>query len=272
MRIANFRPVLVPLASIRFDRELYQRDEDRKIINLIKSEFRQGCVKAPLLNCRDVSAPEGQEEWWCYDGQHTVIACEEEGYTHIWANGTKGKDKVWEGEHCHILNNFQRKHSAKARLHSGLGGQIPEVVRFKELVERAGWKLQAISGAHVIHVNVFPTGVVGTARGVIEDSDEDTFIEVLDIMREAYGGNSKYLTAWLLRGLMRFLLKYKASPEYDRKRLIKALTPFQHLCDQYHECGGSSREGTRHVGQAETHACRAIFLRYNSTRGKVLAS
>lgn len=123
----------------------YQRPDNRKKVAKIVSEWRESRVRPPMLSER---SQEGKK-YAAYDGQHTILAAIEKGYTHLDCV-VHSLSKKEEAEDFHGINTSQTKPNTRDRFKARLTAEEPMAQRIEEILNRHGLSGVPNSGMTVL--------------------------------------------------------------------------------------------------------------------------
>lgn len=192
--------------------ELYQRDLDKNRVSRIVKEY-----DPRLLNPCKVSFRDGR--YYVFDGQHTIAV---QKAVH------KGRDcmvdcKVFYGltrcEEAELFikqNGLSRAVGVNAKFRALFNNGDKDIVGMVLACEKIGIRIDFTR-------NKAPNKIIALSSlfKVYNSADPETFLQVLEILKTAWGGEAEGFCSELLTGLWLFHQAYEG--EYDRRRLVKKL-------------------------------------------------
>ena len=227
--------------------ELYQRDIDPKRIAKMVKNYDPCLVNSVKLSYRD-------SKYWIVDGRHTSVLEKT-------VRG-KGKDvivdcKVFYGltrldemELFVAQNGDSAAVSANSKLKALYNFGDPDVVGMVTAAQCAGVRIDFTKGQAMNKVTA-----VKTLLSIYMRVPRDQFLDILNVIREAWGGMPESFCREILTGMEIFYRNYYG--EFKAKDLIKSLSKVSpiHIV----------REG-KAVSAASVNYARVILRIYNSNR------
>lgn len=210
----------VPLSNIQIDRS-YQRDPSQTLIEQIADKWDEVASELVLISSRGdrLASAEVEGGLFLVNGQHRTLAARKLNHETIWARIV---------DLSHVEDPGAVEAELRLKTNVRLGDRPLE--RFKAQV-RAGdpqsLDIIKLLARFDTEINSSPTTEVGincvsTIEGIYELDDGHLLVEVLEIMKETFGGFSgKNASAAMFKGLGWFVEKHGI--EADRSRLIEKL-------------------------------------------------
>lgn len=238
----------IPVGEICVDKR-YQRDEKSQVIKCIVNEFDYHKVNPVKVVSRD-------GKYYAFDGQQTTI----------------GLMKLFGADYCvpcmiyydvptwvNEAELFEGINSKRGRIpvtdaelwHSRINREDQNTMDIIQIVEDAGLRVSVYHGKDAKAIKAL------TALDYIYNKyDQATVREALEIISDAFNGDSNSLQSTMLRGMALFVNLYRG--QYDKRQLINRLN----------KNGAVSiiRAGKASAADGKTKYAREILSVYNAGR------
>lgn len=207
-----YREEIINSRDLEIPRSTYQRDFKQHRAVKISDEFDERVANEPKVSCRN-------GRYFVFDGQHTIAARKQRN---------KGKDlpilcKVYygltESEEAMLFamqTGFSARLSPGAKLRAEVFGGKPEAIAFLRATEAAGLYLSYTHSQGRKRINC-----INTALKEFQRVGPEIYTESLQIIFEAWNGESASLRTGVIRGVVQFVDLYHG--EFNRKRLVEKL-------------------------------------------------
>lgn len=206
---------LIPAGQINVN-HLYQRELNNSVVKVIIRNFDYR-----LVNC--VKVVWNHNEWYAFDGQHTMIALRTLfGPDYLVPCLVYEDTDSWFGE-AELFERGNTRNSHKP---------ITQIVEWKSRLFRGEKKATEIKNICERYGYKIPTSKGNRGSGYIyalyalekcyDSMDKTLFDQMLYILSCAWKGNKEAVTSPMLNGMAMFVKTYK--DEYNRSDLIKRLS------------------------------------------------
>lgn len=190
---------------------LYQRDLSVAKVKKIVKEFNPYLVNAAKVSFRD-------GKYWVFDGQHTISALKEKykGDCQADCKVFYGLTRMDEMELFIAQNGVASAVEVREKFRALNNNGDPAIREMVKLTTKAGL---------VVDFSPSPANgrivAVRALYSAYESMGSDDFIDMLKIIKEAWGGSSQSLVGDIIGGMKIFYLTYRG--DFKRKMLVDKL-------------------------------------------------
>lgn len=187
----------------------YQRELNEGRINKIVSEFDEMIANEPKVSYRNGC-------YYVFDGQHTIAARK------VMNNGIdlpilckvySGLTEKKEALLFAMQNGTATKPTPGERMRAWVFGKEPEAIAFKKATESTGIVLEMTDVNCPYHLRC-----ISTALWMYRTVGEDFYVEALNVIADAWEGNTDSLKLEIVIAVCKFIQLY--NDVYDRDRLV----------------------------------------------------
>lgn len=192
---------------------LYQRALDSKRVTKMAQRWNPNIINPPKVSFRD-------GKYWVFDGQHTIA---------LWRQIHKGADKqiecrvfygmTWldESELFCLQNGIDKDPTTNDKLRAAFNAGNPDVVDMVNLAKRSGISVD-FDGKTSANWRCIASSALFKAYKSLDRPD---FINMLDAITKAWGGDPDSLTSFMITGMSQFYKTY--SDKFKQDRLVDSL-------------------------------------------------
>lgn len=221
MSTANFNQrseVLTIFSGAIFSDPAYQRLLDMKRVNKIVAEFKQELVNFPKVSFRD-------GKYYVFDGQHTLAALKmrnDEKDLPVKCLVFYGLSQKDEAVLFARQSGNSKEVASACRMKALYFAGDPDVVKFREATERTGLIMDFTCNMGIKHLVACTKAKRCYDRMIPED-----YVDMLNIILEAWGGTAESLRAEIIGGMFEFYRafrkKFKRGVLVDRLAMVQPM-------------------------------------------------
>lgn len=210
----------------------YQRFVKNNKVKTIVDDFDENLVNVVKVSFRD-------DTYWAFDGDHTVVS----GLKHnngkhfpVWCKVYYGMTYEDEAYYFSKQNGYSSIPTVNETLRARHEQKNDAIVNdYEFLLECVGWNIDYANGSSLektprCHASLFK----------YFERDREAFIDMIDVLNSAWGGDRTCFNTTVMNGLFRFIVVYKN--KYDLKLLKKKLST-KNIKDIVRECKKSKDDG-----------------------------
>lgn len=191
----------------------YQRNLDMNRVKRIVSNFNPNLVNPPKVSYRD-------GKYYVFDGQHTLAALKMKNHNQnlmVACRVFRGLTKEHEAELFSKQNGISRNVEKISQMRALYIAHDVDIVEFVNLTEKAGLYTNFTKGKAENKIVC-----VGKAFQVYKATTAGEYVEIMQIIKEAWNGSPESLNKEIIGGVYRFYRKYKG--EFKHNTLVKQLS------------------------------------------------
>ena len=198
----------------------YQRNIDPNWVKKIVDNFNMDLFNAPKVSKRNDGF------FYIFDGQNSMVA-----HKRVFGDDRPINCKVYEGltysEEVELFvqqNGFSRAVNTNDKLKAKYNDPKSDVRDMVNAARIAGVRIDFVNGDSQNHISAS-----GTAYSIWKILGKDNFINVLDVIKQTWGGEAKSFSSGILKGIAYVYNKY--GDQIQNSRMISALG--RHTTDWY---------------------------------------